>query len=291
MNMPSKILFSSIFFFFAVFVFLSLIVSALSPTFSQLFLVFSYPHRAYDFASNLLLGCFVLMCLVFIIRSIRKKRGNTTEKMAAALIGSIMLSVLVVRLVYREIQLRDDDIIYALSDANVLLKKIVEIGTYSIIYTFFIFLPLLLPALKIRLNVFTKLGEWLSAYMPSVNTTLFLLFAYAIQPYYGKSNILLYIDLWLFYVGFGLMIIVIWRNRELFGLYEYANLLWLVLGVLIFSLCSKMISQADYNNTRTIFIIIGLMSWCGEWMSASLNGAIKPSGIRELFTTNTKGKL
>ena len=82
-GIESKIIFSSLFFFFVAFVLLSLIVSSLSATFSQLFLVFSYPHRAYDFISNLLLLCFVAMCGGFIIYSIRHKKHNTTEKLTA----------------------------------------------------------------------------------------------------------------------------------------------------------------------------------------------------------------
>ena len=83
-GVESKIIFSSLFFFFVVFVLLSLIVSSLSSTFSQLFLVFSYPHSAYDFTSDLLLVCFVAMCVVFIVYSIRRKKHNTTEKVAAS---------------------------------------------------------------------------------------------------------------------------------------------------------------------------------------------------------------
>ena len=183
-----------------------------------------------------------------------------------------------------------DEITYALSDTlgGVVLWKIADISVYVFVYVFFIILPLALPACKIRLNIFNKWGEWLSAYMPSINTTLFVLFAYAIQPYYGKSNQLLYIDLWLFYFGFLCVIIALYRNKELFGFYEYANLLWLVLGVVVFCLCSKIIAQADYANTRTIFLIIGVMAWCGEWMYASLRGNIKPSSLKSLLKRGVK---
>ncbi|OBV29461.1 hypothetical protein BKN38_02280 [Helicobacter sp. CLO-3] len=290
MRISSKIIFSSIFFFFVVFVFLSLIVSSLSDTFSQLFLVFSYPHRAYDFASNLLLGVFALMCVLFIIRSKKLKRGNTTEQVAAILIALCAIVALVLRIIHGQMQDKVDDIVYAFSDSigGVLLWKIVDICVYLVVYVFFILLPLVLPALKIQLNVFNKWGEWLNAYKPSINTALFLLFAYAIQPYYDKSSPLLYVDLWLFYVGFALVVVTLYRRKEQFGFYEYANLLWLVIGILIFSFCSKIISQADYVNTRTIFIIIGIMAWCGEWMVASLEGDIKPSGIKELFAKAPK---
>ena len=284
-GVESKILFSSLFFFFVVFVLLSLIVSSLSATFSQLFLVFSYPHRAYDFTSNLLLVCFVLMCGVFIAYSIRRKRHNTTEKVVALIIGVIVLLVLFFRITKGVMQNQPDEIAYAFSDTlgGVVLWKMADISVYVFVYVCFIILPLALPACKIRLNIFNKWGEWLSAYMPSINTTLYVLFAYAIQPYYGKSNPLLYIDLWLFYFGFLCVVVVLYRNQDLFGFYEYANLLWLVVGVLVFSLCSKIIAQADYTNARTIFLIIGLMAWCGEWMYASAHGNIKPSSLKSLL--------
>lgn len=284
-GVESKILFSSLFFFFVVFVLLSLIVSSLSATFSQLFLVFSYPHRAYDFTSNLLLVCFVLMCGVFITYSIRHKKHNTTEKVVALIIGVIVLLVLFFRITKGVMQNQPDEIAYAFSDTlgGVVLWKMADISVYVFVYVCFIILPLALPACKIRLNIFNKWGEWLSAYMPSINTTLYVLFAYAIQPYYGKSNPLLYIDLWLFYFGFLCVVVVLYRNQDLFGFYEYANLLWLVVGVLVFSLCSKIIAQADYTNTRTIFLIIGLMAWCGEWMYASAHGNIKPSSLKSLL--------
>lgn len=284
-GVESKIIFSSVFFFFVVFVLLSLIVSSLSSTFSQLFLVFSYPHRAYDFTSDLLLVCFVAMCVVFIVYSIRRKKHNTTEKVAASIIGLVALLVLVFRIAQSIMQNQPDEIAYAFSDTlgGVVLWKIADISVYVFVYVCFILLPLALPACKIRLNIFNKWGEWLSAYMPSINTTLFVLFAYAIQPYYGKSNPLLYIDLWLFYFGFLCVVVVLYRNKELFGFYEYANLLWLVVGVVVFCLCSKIIAQADYTNTRTMFLLIGLMAWCGEWMHASLHGNIKPSSLKSLL--------
>lgn len=284
-GVESKIIFSSVFFFFVVFVLLSLIVSSLSSTFSQLFLVFSYPHRAYDFTSDLLLVCFVAMCVVFIVYSIRRKKHNTTEKVAASIIGLVALLVLVFRIAQSTMQNQPDEIAYAFSDTlgGVVLWKIADISVYVFVYVCFILLPLALPACKIRLNIFNKWGEWLSAYMPSINTTLFVLFAYAIQPYYGKSNPLLYIDLWLFYFGFLCVVVVLYRNKELFGFYEYANLLWLVVGVVVFCLCSKIIAQADYTNTRTMFLLIGLMAWCGEWMYASAHGNIKPSSLKSLL--------
>lgn len=284
------IIFSSLFFFFVVFVLLSLIVSSFSETFSRLFLVFSYPHRAYDFASNLLLLCFVLMCWAFVVHSVRHKRTNTTEKVVASTIGTLMLVALLLRVVAEIAQGQPDDIAYAFSDTlgGVVLWKITDISIYTFVYLCFIVLPLLLPACKIRLNIFNKWGEWLSAYMPSINTTLFVLFAYAIQPYYDKANMLLYMDLWLFYIGFLLLLVALYRNAELFGFYEYANLLWLVIGMLVFSLCSKIITQADYTNTRTIFLIIGLMSWCGEWMLASMQGNIKPSSFKALVSKSSQ---
>lgn len=274
-RLSSKVISSSLFFFMAIFVFLSLIVSNISETFSQLFLVFSLPFRAHDFISSLLLLFWMCMCIGFVIISIKKRLNNKIECMVAGGIGFVVGCILSIRFIIQT--LNDFNVIvYSAYDlSEMIIDNIILIALFSSIYIFFIFIPLLLGALKIHLNIFDKLGKRLESFKPSLNISLFMLFAYAIQPYYDKHNALLYLDLWMFYVGLGLVIVVLYRNKSKFGFYEYANLLWLFVGIIIFIFSSHTISQTNYNLVRLLFVVIGLIGWCGDWMLLSLQESKK----------------
>ena len=276
-NISSRVVFSSIFFFMAIFVFLSLIVSSLSDTFAQLFLVFSAPYRAYDFVNNILLLGWVIMCVVFVLKSLQDNINNLFDRYLAGGIGLIVFIVFITRILGNHAT-ETINITYGLSNklSGIFLDNLLLICVFILLYIFFILCPLLLGALKWRLNIFNKWGERLEFYKPSLNVSLFMLFACGIQPFYDKNNLWLYLDLWTFYVGLLLLVIMLYRDNKAFGFYEYANVLWLIIGVLIFIFSSKVISQTNYNTTRMIFIIIALMGWCGDWMSASMQRESKP---------------
>ncbi len=286
-NLSSRVIFSSLFFFMAIFLFLSLIVSNVSETFAQLFLIFSAPFRAYYFVNNILLLAWAFMCFLFVKISRDKFLNNIIEQVIAGAIGVVVISVFIIRLI---LQILDNEIISYSSQGllGIIADNIFLILFFLIIYVFFIFIPLLLGALKIHINIFDKLGKKLESFKPSLNVSIFMLFACAIQPYYDKNNVLLYVDLFLFYVCFVTFIVNLYRNKNNFGFYEYANLLWLFAGILIFIFSSHIISQTNYNIVRFIFIIIGLMGWCGDWMLVSLKQSKKLNPNKDV---NIKLKL
>ena len=287
MNFSSVRIFSSLFFFFAVFVFLSLLVSQISQNFNQLFLIFSSPHRAFDFISNILLFLWVAMCIGFCFYMRKKKQHKSIESLLSIVVAIFVSIVLVLRILKGQLEHQAYGINYAVNDtiSGLILWQIFDIGLYCVSYGFLIFLPLLLLAFKLRLNPFSKWGKLLEKYKPSICATLFVLFALALQPYYAKKNIFFYFDIALFYMALLLLIISLWRNKELFSFYEYANILWLVVGVIFFSASSKIIAQADYSSARILFLIIALMAWCGDFMSGIINGKFAPSTLKELLPT------
>ena len=290
MTFSSSRIFSSLFFFFAVFVFLSLLVSQISQNFNQLFLIFSYPHRAFDFISNVLLFLWVLMCVGFCIYMRKKRHHKSLESIFSIFIAFFVSVVLILRIIKSQLEYQADSINYAVNDtiSGFILWKFFDIFVYCVSYGLLVFLPLLLLAFKLRLNPFSKWGNLLEKYKPSICVSLFVLFALALQPYYAKKNLLFYFDVALFYVALALLIISLWRNKELFSFYEYANILWLVVGVLTFSASSKIIAQADYSSARILFLIIALMAWCGDFMSAIINGKFPPSSLREFLPKSLK---
>ena len=292
MILSSNRIFSSIFFFFAVFVFLSLIVSQISQNFNQLFLIFSYPHRAFDFISNILLFLWVLMCIAFCIYLYKKHQHKSLESLLSVVIAVFVSIVLVLRLIKSQLESQTDSINYAVNDtiSGFILWKFFDICVYCISYGFFVLLPLALLASKLRLNPFSKWGKLLEKYKPSICVVLFALFALALQPYYAKKNIFLYIDVGLFYIGILLLIISLWRNRELFSFYEYANILWLIVGIFFFSASSKIIAQADYHTVRILFLIIAFMGWCGDFMGGIVNGKYSTSSVREILPNKILSK-
>jgi len=275
--MTNRVICASVFFFFVVFVSLSLLVSTFFSTFSQLFLVFSYPNRAFGFINTLLLVTWFGLCVWFLIKT--KYMNLRFEKRLTWLIGSGVL----IGLIYRIYQVVDSSNIkiidYSLSDklSGVFLAHAGQILVFSGLYVGFILLPLLFGLLKLRFNVSPKWQDKLEFYKPKLHIILIMLFACSIQPYHQQNNPLLYVDLWIFYVAFALLIMMLYRNPKLFGFYEYANLLWVVIGISVFIVTSKTLAQADYNNVRSIFIIIGVMGWCGDWMLKTLKYTKEPN--------------
>lgn len=273
MRFSSKVVSSSLFFFMAVFLFLSLLTSSVSETFEQLFALFSYPHRAYDITSTFMLFVLAGLCVWFVAFSTKHALDNKFEQVLALGIGIISVSVVLIRI------LRTQQGINVLQQTPSFATTILTSGSlvvlFVIIYLFFIFIPLILDMLKLKIIFLNKFEKELVILKPSVNTALLMTFACCIQPFYDKSNLWLYLDLLASIGAIFVVSLAVYKSKEKFGFYENANIIWLIIGILIFMLTSKIIAQADYNIVRVLFIIIGLITWCSDWMALSIERSLE----------------
>ncbi|PAF48245.1 hypothetical protein BKH41_05900 [Helicobacter sp. 12S02232-10] len=278
MNRPNiyKVIFSSIFFLLFVFTVLALLVSQFSNTFSQLFLILTKNDRAYDNLVKFYYFCGILMALGYLIFSSWIKKDIFFQKLVAFGICIILIFILIFSLDgTKSLDSTISGLVVGEGLRNLSFFNLVRINfSYIIVsgffYFFFLFFPLILFSLGFHFNTKNKIGKYLAFFCPSINVCLVVLFASGFQAYYDKSNLFLYIDFFMFYLGFVLFMRVFLSHKEFFGFYEYANILIFALGVLVCLFCSNTLSQAEnYYNARMAFYMLAFLGWCGEWMYRS----------------------
>ncbi|WP_104696195.1 hypothetical protein [Helicobacter salomonis] len=103
-------------------------------------------------------------------------------------------------------------------------------------------------------------------FAPSLNTCIIWVFACGFQTYlYPQCNTLDFVFFVAMLVG---LVGLIARHKEYLGVYEYANLLVLSAGLVVFMLCAPVI--VDQENARQAFFWLGILAWMGEWMHESM---------------------
>lgn len=134
-------------------------------------------------------------------------------------------------------------------------------------YVFFVYLPLLFMILNIKPDENSELGKILYDMRPSINIVIIMLFALALQPYYYRDNLYVYLDIFALLVGIGMLIYVSRKYKEIFGFYERINFGLLILGIIICLICSSILAVSDNSfNARYTFLIFAFVGWCVEWM-------------------------
>lgn len=274
---PHKVIFSSIFFLFFLFSILALLSSQFSEIFSQLFLILTRNKRGYDNIVNLIILVSIAMLCLYFVFCIWKRQGNTPRKILAIGICIVLISIFIFKIkdektidLTLELTLVNITEDY-LSFFELLEKNIISILISGFFYIFFLILPLGVLALNYYPDPNHKLGRYLQSFRPEINTSIIALFASSFQPYYDKSNVFLYFDFALFCLCLGLFIYVFLTHKELFGFYEYANIIFLIIGIWVCLLCSNILAQAiGYYNARTAFYALVFLGWCGEWIYRDL---------------------
>ncbi|WP_120946109.1 MULTISPECIES: hypothetical protein [Helicobacter] len=112
---------------------------------------------------------------------------------------------------------------------------------------------------------YARVGVFLR-FAPSFNTCLIWVFACAFQSYLYPQCVGLDFG---FFVGALLGLVgLVMRRKEYLGSYEYANLLVLCAGLVIFMLCAPVI--VEQASARAAFFWLGVLAWVGEWMHESV---------------------
>ncbi len=228
-----KVVFSSLFFLLFLFNVETLLFSHFSDDFSQLFFLFE--NHVHDFIIKLdylgLIGVSSIYLLVLILKPF------TLTRQKCACIGILCLSF------------------YAW---NFPIKN-------SSIALYVFYFALLGTLLWRFLGASMK-----QSFLPSMNICVVWVFASSLQSFRFLS-VFDCVDFWLFTLALFLLILVLIYHKRLFGLYEYANTLILIVGLCVVVLCSSMFIQTkEYYGMRLGFYFLGLLGWLLEYIHNTL---------------------
>ncbi len=228
-----KVVFSSLFFLLFLFNAETLLFSHFSDDFSQLFFLFE--NHVYDFIIKLdylgLIGVSLIYLLVLIVKPF------TLTRQKCACVGILCLSF------------------YAW---NFPVKN-------SLIALYIFYFVLLATLLWRFLGASMK-----QSFLPSMNICIVWIFASSLQSFRFLS-VSDCVDFSLFILALILLILVLIYHKRLFGLYEYANTLILIVGLSVVVLCSSMFIQTkEYYGMRLGFYFLGLLGWLLEYVHNTL---------------------
>ena len=268
-----RVISSYVFFFFLAFSLLGIIVSESSQTFSQLFSLLCKDGLAYEQIIKLLYFCIWTLSLYYLIRVHLALKQDFSKTLMASIIALVFLFIWLLLVSFPE---RDfiDTIKFSFYEVvhlgffSLVGMNLVEILISGFFYIFFLILPFVFWIARGHFDLEKSAHRFAYKFFPSMHVCILVLIANALQPYYDRPNLYLYIDLFVFLVALALFLIIFLREKHLFGFYEYANLLFLCVVILVVLLCSSVLAKADYYNLRYCFYLLAFLSWCGEWMLA-----------------------
>ncbi|GAA7447985.1 hypothetical protein ID1017_02430 [Helicobacter pylori] len=227
-----KVVFSSLFFLLFLFNVETLLLSHFSDDFSQLFFLFE--NHVYDLIVKLDYLGLIGVSLIYLLVLVVKPFTLTRQK--GACVGILCLSF------------------YAW---NFPVK-------HSLVLYIFYF-ALLATLLWRFLGASMK-----QSFLPSMNICIVWVFASSLQSFRFLS-VSDCVDFSLFILALILLILVLIYHKRLFGLYEYANMLILIVGLSVVVLCSGMFIQTkEYYGMRLGFYFLGLLGWLLEYVHNTL---------------------
>ncbi|MGL2601934.1 hypothetical protein ACQJ5R_05175 [Helicobacter pylori] len=228
-----KVVFSSLFFLLFLFNVETLLFSHFSNDFSQLFFLFE--NHVYDFIIKLDYLGLIGVSSIYLLALILKPFTLTRQKCAC--VGILCLSF------------------YAW---NFPIKN----SSIALYVFYFVLLGTLL---------WRFLGASMKqSFLPSMNICVVWVFASSLQSFRFLS-VSDCVDFSLFMLTLFLLILVLIYHKRLFGLYEYANTLILIVGLCVVVLCSSMFIQTkEYYGMRLGFYFLGLLGWLLEYIHNTL---------------------
>lgn len=243
------------------------------PIFTQLFTLLTEDGRVYDIFSCILL-CIALVTLLSMPLRIYKQRnilGKTTP-----FIVTCMTFVLLCVLCFLFYQLWNK--IFTKQSVDILFNDDIKTLTWQSYYTslefiislscwiFLIILPLVYKAVSLTINIQHRIGKSMLILEPSITTVLIIMSANAYHPYFSDFPSR-YIHFACFVFANTLLIYVLLRNHKAFGFYEYINVILLAISIFYVVLCSGSMLRGTFFNAQLTLYILGICSWCSEWLS------------------------
>lgn len=261
--------------FFALFSWIAILLasSKFFDTFSYIFFVFIRDQGLFAFLTNAILLCGACVALGFlIVASWYKKVDVWLYAFALGMcVGCVYIVAFCASTEIKPQELSDLLLIESSIDHRSMIESLwdykLRIILSFMVYTFFIFVPLIFAILHLVPNTKTYTGWLLEITKPSFNVIVIALFACAFQPFYLKANIYDYLDLVLFVMSITLFFVVLRHQKHMLNFYGYSNLVMLIFGVFLIILCSNILASSDqYFSVRYMLYAFVFIVWCVECM-------------------------
>ena len=250
-----QMLFSLLFFFFASFLFLSIICSLLISDFDNLLIILFRPNGLF---ASLTMIVFTISFIVSIY-SLASKHDNNRKYNKFIFIGACIFASLIIINILLHSKTEQDVITNTFTQNYYNMVDGTKALLFdSIIFIYFILIPSFnfLYKEKIYKNYFYKI--YLKDITPSLNVSVICLFGYAIQIYdndYYMVEIVLISSFILIFIKIAA------TSRETITLNLIINMLLLIIGFMIFLLSKPLLLQINLHQASMFFYSIALLFW------------------------------
>ncbi|RDU61649.1 hypothetical protein CQA44_08390 [Helicobacter sp. MIT 14-3879] len=150
--------------------------------------------------------------------------------------------------------------IYNYKDTNIIIESIKNIIVDSLVFVYFILIPVISFFYKKRVYDSYFYQTYLREIAPSLNTSIMFLFGYSIESY-SFSSLYSVIDFILNISFIALFLRIAFNLKDTISFYTIMNILLLIIGFIIFLLSSEVLSRGNLYYIGIFFYSIGLLHW------------------------------
>ncbi|CAM2854556.1 hypothetical protein [Helicobacter burdigaliensis] len=263
-----QLIFSSLFFVFALFTILMLFLAGFAGDFKQMFRLVTQPNGVYFSIEIVLIASGVIVSAFHLVRIF----VSHLPKIYSFVIGLAL--VLFVAFLYHELfvfqrtyfdgfsledslKLMQEDVFYKSN-----YQRVLDYGCYLLLVVF----PSVIYLFNLSFDKNTQLGRILHLTQPSFNIIIGTLFAFGITPFF-KSGVLGYFDFILFVLGILILCFFAFKRRNFLNSYEFFNFFLLViLAIIMLGATYMNVDGEAYFEIRKAFYALVLFGWCNAWM-------------------------
>lgn len=254
----NEMIFSLIFFFFASFLFIAIIVSQVIPNFDNLLPIMLKPNGFFVTLGRIVLVAGLLISLYnFFTRKARNRLYTNFTIFAAVLF--VMLFMLSVLSNFSGTELDRMVNIYSYNDHSDIVRNIKKTLIDSVVFIYFILIPIINFFYKKHIYDSYFYQTYLREITPSMNTSIFFLFGYSVESY--SLTIRPAIDFTLSLICILLFVRIAFSLRKMISFYSVMNLLVLICGFVLFLCSSQTLSKGNFYYVGIFFYTIGLLYW------------------------------
>lgn len=257
--------------FFCLFVLnlMALTVSLFSSTFSQLFSLLSQDGRIFDVFLYFSYFLGFVICFYSLLKATWNQDENFWIILMILGISLIFVFLFVFGLFGHQERVSLLDLIVNQKQAfdlkDVFFQHFNEFVIFGFFYLGFVFAPLFCWIWKISPNERHPVGLFLKRLRPSLNIVIYVLVGCSLQSYFHKGHWIFYLDLIALIIALVMLVLVLREKKHRLDFFEICNLCFLVVGIVVFALSSKLVHEASFN-ARYDFFVFAFVAWCAEWM-------------------------
>ena len=248
-------LFSIICFFFASFLFISILSTTFINNFDNLLLILFKQNGLFSYLTQILL---FISFLVGVYMYATCNKDNAKQNRFIFFGASLFATLVIANILTSPKISKIEEITEIYYQGDVLSLKIKGIIINSIVFICFITTPLFnyFYAKKIYNSYFYK--TYLREIIPSLNTSIIFLLGYCTQIYNNKLYIF---DICLIISVIFLFIWIFINSKQILTFHNVFNLFILIIGFIIISLSKNTLSNVNAYHANTFFYTIGILMW------------------------------